>query len=87
MKQLFSFLRENNIQVRVYPYAVTEPPASNGSFSVKQAAQQLGVSKELVYKLVNEGTLPHTRIGRRITITQEQLAEYQDHPQGRFRHL
>ena len=48
-----------------------------GSTSVKQAAQQLGVSKETVFKLCADGMLSHARIGRRITITPAQLAEYQ----------
>jgi excisionase family DNA binding protein len=52
-------------------------PASNGVMSVKQAAEQLGVSRETVYKLCGEGTLPHTRIRNRITITLAQLGQYQ----------
>ncbi|WP_428308892.1 helix-turn-helix domain-containing protein [Lacipirellula sp.] len=44
--------------------------------SVAQAAGLLGVSKETVYKLCAEGDLSHNRIGTRITITPDQLAEY-----------
>jgi excisionase family DNA binding protein len=56
-----------------------------GAFSVVQAAKELGVSKEMVYRLCNENALPHSRIGRRITISSQQLAEFQTRP--KFRHL
>lgn len=49
----------------------------DGAMSVQDAADQLGVSKETVYKLCADGSLTHNRIGRRITITPQQLAEYQ----------
>jgi excisionase family DNA binding protein len=53
--------------------------------SVQDAARQLGVSKETVYKLCADNAMPHTRVGRRITISRQQLADYQSRP--RFRHL
>jgi len=53
------------------------PATSNGAMSVVVVAEQLGVSKETVYKLCTEGTIQHTKIGRRITITPSQLEEYQ----------
>lgn len=52
-------------------------PAPTAALSVKQAAAELGVSKETIYKLCDERVIPHGRIGRRITITPAQLAEYQ----------
>lgn len=67
-----------------------QPPNTNGAMSVLAAAAQLGVSKETIYKLCHENALPHSRIGRRITISQEQLAEYQNRPRVLsvgFRHL
>ncbi len=50
------------------------------AMSVRQVAQRLGVSKETVYRLCEEHTLPHSRIGRRITISTRQLDEYQSQP-------
>jgi excisionase family DNA binding protein len=55
----------------------THPPAvDGGDLSVVQAAQFLGVSRETVYGLCASGDLEHNRIGRRITITSQQLANY-----------
>jgi excisionase family DNA binding protein len=54
-----------------------QSPAPSAALSVKDAAKQLGVSRETVYKLAEERVLPHTRIGRRIVISPEQLAAYQ----------
>lgn len=59
------------------PEQTTERMAVDGAMSVEDAANQLGVSKETVYKLCADGSLTHNRIGRRITITPQQLAEYQ----------
>jgi excisionase family DNA binding protein len=68
------------------------PPEAetNGAMSVRQAAKQLGVSKETVYGMCRDGRLPCTRIGRRIVITPEQLASYQSPlpaSVGSLRHL
>jgi len=52
------------------------PATTKGAMSVVGVAEQLGVSKETVYKLCAEGTIPHTKIGRRITVTPSQLEEY-----------
>lgn len=60
-------------------------PSQPGALSVKQVAAELGVSRETVYKLCSENALRHTRVGRRITITRQQLDDYQNRP--RFRHL
>ena len=49
----------------------------NEAYSVKEAARILGVSKETVYKLIAEHALDCVRIGKRITITPEQLAAFQ----------
>ena len=58
---------------------------SSDVMNVAQAAGQLGVSKETVYKLCAENAIPHTRIGRRITISSQQLTDFRTRP--RFRHL
>lgn len=44
--------------------------------SVVQAAHRLGVSKQTVYRICEDGELRHTRVRRRITITPEQLEQY-----------
>jgi excisionase family DNA binding protein len=75
IREWLDYLRDQGYPAGIFNGAYD--PRSRGSLSVKQAAQQLGVSKETVYKLCDEGTLAHQRIGRRITITPAQLAEYQ----------
>ncbi|WP_391503321.1 helix-turn-helix domain-containing protein [Botrimarina mediterranea] len=45
--------------------------------SVVEVAGILGVSKETVYRLCSEQRLAHSRTGARITITQQQLADFQ----------
>jgi excisionase family DNA binding protein len=70
----------------------TIPPKkdTNGAMSVRQVADQLGVSKETVYAMCRDGRLPCTRIGRRVTITPEQLKSYQSGVPasvGALRHL
>lgn len=64
-------------QVQASAACQPAPDTSHDALSVSNVAQKLGVSKETVYKLCNEGSLRHTRIGRRITITPHQLSEYQ----------
>jgi excisionase family DNA binding protein len=63
----------------------TQQNTPSGALSVRQVAEQLGVSKETVYKLCGDGSMPHSRIGRRVVISREQLAEFQSRPA--FRHL
>jgi excisionase family DNA binding protein len=72
--------------------AATKTAAGDGPYSVVQAAELLGVSKETVYREVSEGLMPHTKVRGRTTITAEQLAEYRERraaklPPGQFRHL
>ena len=60
------------------------------TYSVKQAAVHLGVSKEAIYERCGDGRMPCTRIGTRIVITPEQLASYQSEPEqpaAGLRHL
>ena len=70
--------------------AACPPDKGDGAMSVTEAANRLGVSKESVYAMCRDGKMPCTRIGRRIVITPEQLANYQsDLPvsAGALRHL
>lgn len=48
-------------------------------FNVQQAADKLGISPSLLYRLVSERKVPHFRIGTGrggIRITEEQLQNY-----------
>jgi excisionase family DNA binding protein len=65
--------------------AQVQSRASTEAMTVVDVAKRLGVSKETIYKLCNENVMPHCRVGRRISISPQQLAEYQSSP--RFRHL
>jgi excisionase family DNA binding protein len=47
--------------------------------TVSEAARRLGISRAAAYKLVDDGEMPHNRIGRTIRITEEQLARFQQH--------
>ncbi len=55
--------------------------------SVAEVAKQLGVSKETIYAACRDGRLPHTRIGRRIVITPEQLQKYRQSAEIKLPHL
>jgi excisionase family DNA binding protein len=48
------------------------------SLSIEQVAKRLAVSRGVIYRLCKDGVMPHTKVGRRITITPEQIAEYQN---------
>jgi excisionase family DNA binding protein len=68
----------------------SQPATGPQPMSVKVAAERLGVSKETVYALCQSGELPCTRIGRRVTINELQLATYQGQsakPKAQYRHL
>jgi excisionase family DNA binding protein len=78
------------IYVHRWPWA--PPEEKPAAYSVAQAAAELGVSKETVYREVSEGLMPHSKVRGRITITAEQLAKYRERreaklPPGQFRHL
>lgn len=56
-------------------------------FTVKQAAEQLGVSVGLVYGLCAAGKIRHERFGLgrgTIRISEEAMEEYRQGAQGRF---
>lgn len=41
--------------------------------SVLQAAKLLGISKNLCYDQINEGRIPHVRLGRRVLVSRVAL--------------
>ena len=41
--------------------------------TVHEAAQMLGVSRDLAYRGVNDGTIPAIRIGKRIVVPRKRL--------------
>lgn len=43
------------------------------TITVKEVADYIGISKDLVYQLVREHKIPHLRIGRRILFRKESL--------------
>lgn len=45
------------------------------TLSVSEAAELLGVSRDLVYELVAQGNLPALRLGRRIALPRRALEE------------
>ena len=47
------------------PIAVVDPFYDPDFFRVSEAARKLAVSESMIYKLLNNGTLPSTTIGRR----------------------
>lgn len=60
------------------------------AMSVAEVARRLGVSVWTVYREIDDGVLPHMRVRRRITITPQQLDQYQNRSQGSaasFEHL
>lgn len=87
------FLAETGSEVAAAIFALhaqQQVAASPSSMSVKVVADRLGVSKETVYTLCQSGELPCTRVGRRVTINELQLATYQGRlakPKAQYRHL
>ena len=44
--------------------------------SVLQAARLLGISRNLCYEQINEGTIPHVRLGRRVLVSRVALEQW-----------
>jgi excisionase family DNA binding protein len=53
------------------------PNQSGAAMSIAEAAKNLGVSRGILYRLCQDGLMPHTKVGRRVTITPDQILEYQ----------
>lgn len=51
---------------------------SDLTVSVAEAAERVGVSDWLIYRLINEGKFPHRRLGRRIVIPVHALERWID---------
>lgn len=49
--------------------------AENGAISVKEAARLLGVSRSLLYAMMETGKLAYARIGRRRVIPRKAIQE------------
>ena len=47
--------------------------------NVRQAARLLGIGKNLCYEMINEGRLPHVRLGRRVLVPREGLRAWIAH--------
>ncbi|WP_412760890.1 helix-turn-helix domain-containing protein [Paenibacillus validus] len=45
-------------------------------YSLKQVAEVLSLSYATVYRMVNDGTLPSTKVGGSIRVTQESLRKF-----------
>ena len=43
------------------------------TYDVRQAAELMGVSKELLWRQIWSGAIPHIRIGRRVLISRRTL--------------
>ena len=46
--------------------------------SIKNAAEQLAISRSILYELIGTGEIKHLRIGRRILISRDALREFID---------
>ncbi|WP_428321323.1 helix-turn-helix domain-containing protein [Paenibacillus dendritiformis] len=45
-------------------------------YTLKQVAEVLSLSYATVYRMVNDGTLPSTKVGGSIRVTQESLRKF-----------
>jgi excisionase family DNA binding protein len=52
------------------------PPQERLAFSVIEAAEMLGISRAMVYVLIEAGKIRSRKIGARRVITREALAEF-----------
>lgn len=69
--------RPGPVTVRLLECLNAIPGQEADTFTVEEVAQKLGVSKGAIYERCRDGRMPCTRIGNRIVITPEQLADYQ----------
>jgi excisionase family DNA binding protein len=52
------------------------PAAERLAYSVDEAAQLTGLSRELLYDQMRRGNLPYVKIGRRRLITRQHLQQF-----------
>lgn len=55
---------------------VTLEPLKRSTLEVKEVANYLGVSSDLIYRLVREKAIPHFRIGKRILFKKHAIDEW-----------
>lgn len=60
------------------PEIVGEHPETPLVITVAEAAERVGVSDWLVYRLIQQGNFPHRRLGRRIVIPVHALERWID---------
>ena len=53
-----------------------EAPPSKRFFKLSEAAEYLGISKGLLYKLTSTKQIPFYRIGKRILVSEQQLLSW-----------
>ena len=56
-------------------------PLGRRTFTVREAAQVLGIGRDATYAAVQTGTIPSIRVGRRVVIPREAIGRILD--QGR----
>lgn len=49
---------------------------STSTYSVPQAARRIGVAPITLWRAKARGELPHHRVGRRVVVSEQDLAEY-----------
>ena len=55
---------------------MSENSATPLLLSVLQAAKLLGISRNLCYEQIGEGTIPHVRLGRRVLVSRVALEQW-----------
>jgi excisionase family DNA binding protein len=54
----------------------SEPPVGRLAYSIKEAAEATGLSRDLLYDEMRAGRLDYLKIGRRRIITRQQLQAF-----------
>jgi excisionase family DNA binding protein len=75
---------------KIIAAAIDAVQKRGGATTVQETANLLGVSESKVYALCKSGELDCTKVGRRVTVTQEALARLRERPaktKARYRHL
>ncbi len=64
------------------PQEVSAPPAERLAYSVDEAAQLTGLSRDLLYDEMRRGHLRYRKVGRRRLITRQHLEEFLGLPES-----